>query len=175
MPGTEIEAFIAELEDLINNSKSPLSGGGSKKIIEAETAYAIIDDMRNSLPKELKEARRVLRERDELIEQAKSQAQHTIEDAEAQANILMSEQEVVRLANNMAADIKRHAEEDARDTRYWAESVVDHAFQQVEAKLDEAIDQANHMLEQIKNCRIALSGSVDPDTPEQLPEGDDVR
>lgn len=146
MPGTEIEAFIAELEDLINNSKSPLSGGGSKKIIEAETAYAIIDDMRNSLPKELKEARRVLRERDELIEQAKSQAQHTIEDAEAQANILMSEQEVVRLANNMAADIKRHAEEDARDTRYWAESVVDHAFQQVEAKLDEAIDQANHKI-----------------------------
>lgn len=175
MPGTEIEAFIAELEDLINNAKSPLSGGGTKKIIEAETAYAIIDDMRNSLPKELKEARRVLRERDELIEQAKSQAQHTIEDAEAQANILMSEQEVVRLANNMAADIKRHAEEDARDTRYWAESVVDHAFQQVEAKLGDAIAEAQHMLEQVTNCRIALGGSVNPDSPDQLPEGDDVR
>ena len=50
MPGTEIEAFIEELEDLINNAKSPLSGGGSKKIIEADTAYAILDDIKRSLP-----------------------------------------------------------------------------------------------------------------------------
>ena len=118
MPGTEIEAFIEELEDLINNAKSPLSGGGSKKIIEADTAYAILDDIKRSLPEEFQKARRILRERDEIIEEANTQANHTIDDANAQASIMVSEQEVVRLANNMAADIKRHAEEDARDTRY---------------------------------------------------------
>lgn len=171
MPGTEIEAFIAELEELINNSKSPLSGGGSKKIIEAETAYAIIDDMRNSLPKELKEARRTLRDRDEIIEEAKAQAQHTIQDAEAQANILMSEQEVVRLANNMAADIKRHAEEDARDIRYWAENAADQAFAQLQAELEDVIDKTNRLLAQTEECRRLLSAVPEQAESEQ-PQGE---
>lgn len=173
MPGTEIEAFIEELEDLINNAKSPLSGGGSKKIIEADTAYAILDDIKRSLPEEFQKARRILRERDEIIEEANTQANHTIDDANAQASIMVSEQEVVRLANNMAADIKRHAEEDARDTRYWAENIADKTLAQLQDQLNDVIDKASHLLEQTQYCRTLLSGAEqDGEQPEPQDERD---
>ena len=169
MPGTEIEAFIEELEDLINNAKSPLSGGGSKKIIEADTAYAILDDIKRSLPEEFQKARRILRERDEIIEEANTQANHTIDDANAQASIMVSEQEVVRLANNMAADIKRHAEEDARDTRYWAEGVADKTLEQLQNQLHIVIDMASHLLDQTQECRNLLTGVAQADEPADFP------
>ena len=171
MPGTEIEAFIEELEDLINNAKSPLSGGGSKKIIEADTAYAILDDIKRSLPEEFQKARRILRERDEIIEEANTQANHTIDDANAQASIMVSEQEVVRLANNMAADIKRHAEEDARDTRYWAEGVADKTLEQLQNQLHIVIDMASHLLDQTQECRNLLTGVAQADEPAEYQDG----
>ena len=175
MPGTEIEAFIEELEDLINNAKSPLSGGGSKKIIEADTAYAILDDIKRSLPEEFQKARRILRERDEIIEEANTQANHTIDDANAQASIMVSEQEVVRLANNMAADIKRHAEEDARDTRYWAEGVADKTLEQLQNQLHIVIDMASHLLDQTQECRNQLTGVAQADEPAEYQDDRDVQ
>ena len=165
MPGSDIEAFIEELEDLINNAKSPLSGGGSKKIIDADTAYAILDDIKRSLPEEFQKARRILRERDEIIEEANTQANHTIDDANAQASIMVSEQEVVRLANNMAADIKRHAEEDARDTRYWAENIADKTLEQLQEQLNGVMETTSHLLEQTQYCRSLLTGAEQNDEP----------
>ena len=78
MPGSDIEAYIEELEDLINSAKSPLSGGGSKKIIDADAAYEILDDIKRSLPDEFQKARRILRERDEILDSAEEEANHIV-------------------------------------------------------------------------------------------------
>ena len=170
MPGTDIEAYLEELEDLINNGKSPISGGGSKKIIDADTAYAILDDIKRSLPEEFSKARRVLRNEKEILDSAEDQAAHMVRDAEAQAALLASDQEVVRLANNMAEDIRRHAEEDARDIRNWAEDAAENMFAQLEEELRSALDKTSKLLEQAAYCRNIVSGHFD--NPEDAPEQD---
>ena len=141
----------------------------------ADTAYAILDDIKRSLPEEFQKARRILRERDEIIEEANTQANHTIDDANAQASIMVSEQEVVRLANNMAADIKRHAEEDARDTRYWAEGVADKTLEQLQNQLHIVIDMASHLLDQTQECRNLLTGVAQADEPAEYQDDRDVQ
>ncbi len=75
MPGSDIEAFIEELEDLINNAKAPLAGGGSKKIIDADAAYEILDDIKGALPDEFQKARRILREQKEILDSANAEAE----------------------------------------------------------------------------------------------------
>lgn len=161
MPGSDIEAFIEELEDLINNAKSPLSGGGSKKIIDADAAYEILDDIKRSLPDEFQKARRILRERDEILDSAEEEANHIVKDAEDKANTLASEQEVVRLANNVAEDVRRHAEEEAREIRYWAENAAEQTFAKLEDELRAVIEKTTGMLNQMSYCRALLAGKTD--------------
>ena len=161
MPGSDIEAYIEELEDLINSAKSPLSGGGSKKIIDADAAYEILDDIKRSLPDEFQKARRILRERDEILDSAEEEANHIVKDAEDTANPLASEQEVVRLANNAAEDVRRHAEEEAREIRYWAEDAAEKTFAKLEEEMRSVIEKTQSLLNQMSYCRAVLSGKGD--------------
>ena len=161
MPGSDIEAYIEELEDLINSAKSPLSGGGSKKIIDADAAYEILDDIKRSLPEEFQKARRILRERDEILDSAEEEANHIVKDAEDKANTLASEQEVVRLANNAAEDVRRHAEEEAREIRYWAEDAAEKTFAKLEEEMRSVIEKTQSLLNQMSYCRAVLSGKGD--------------
>lgn len=161
MPGSDIEAYIEELEDLINSAKSPLSGGGSKKIIDADAAYEILDDIKRSLPDEFQKARRILRERDEILDSAEEEANHIVKDAEDKANTLASEQEVVRLANNAAEDVRRHAEEEAREIRYWAEDAAEKTFAKLEEEMRSVIEKTQSLLNQMSYCRAVLSGKND--------------
>lgn len=161
MPGSDIEAYIEELEDLINSAKSPLSGGGSKKIIDADAAYEILDDIKRSLPDEFQKARRILRERDEILDSAEEEANHIVKDAEDKANTLASEQEVVRLANNAAEDVRRHAEEEAREIRYWAEDAAEKTFAKLEEEMRSVIEKTQSLLNQMSYCRAVLSGKSD--------------
>ena len=161
MPGSDIEAYIEELEDLINSAKSPLSGGGSKKIIDADAAYEILDDIKRSLPDEFQKARRILRERDEILDSAEEEANHIVKDAADKANTLASEQEVVRLANNAAEDVRRHAEEEAREIRYWAEDAAEKTFAKLEEEMRSVIEKTQSLLNQMSYCRAVLSGKGD--------------
>ena len=161
MPGSDIEAYIEELEDLINSAKSPLSGGGSKKIIDADAAYEILDDIKRSLPDEFQKARRILRERDEILDSAEEEANHIVKDAEDKANTLASEQEVVRLANNATEDVRRHAEEEAREIRYWAEDAAEKTFAKLEEEMRSVIEKTQSLLNQMSYCRAVLSGKGD--------------
>lgn len=172
MPGSDIEAFIEELEDLINNAKAPLTGGGSKKIIDSEAAYAILDDIKNSLPEEFQKARRVLRERDEILNAADDEARHIVTDAEDRANTLASDQEIVRIANDQAMEIKSNAEREAREIRYWAENSAEQTFSKIEEELQAVIDKASALLGQMTYCRELLSGHTEEE-PQANPDSDE--
>lgn len=174
MPGSDIEAFIEELEDLINNAKAPLTGGGSKKVIDADAAYEILDDIKGALPEEFQKARRILRERDEILDSAEEEAQHIVKDAQDKADTLASDQEIVRLANNQAEDIKRRADTEAREIRYWAENSAEQTFGKIEEELQGVIDKTNSLLSQMTYCRELLAGRGDErDDVEEAPRSED--
>ena len=163
MPGTNIEAYLEEFEEHINNASSPLSGKKGKKIIDKDVVYGFIDDIKRELPEELQKARRVLRERQDLLDSAEEEAKHIIQDAEDQANNIASEQEIVRLANRAAEEIRRQANEEAREIRYWAESCAEQVFSDVEEQLAAVIKDFSELLDQVTYYRNALrSGGEEP-------------
>ena len=169
MPGSDIEAFIEELEDLINNAKAPLAGGGSKKIIDSDAAYEILDDIKGSLPDEFQKARRILRERQEILDSAEEEAERIVRNAEEKAETLASDQEVVRRANNLADEVKRRGDEEAREIRYWAENSAEQTFRKIEEELTGLMAKTKNLLDQMTYCRELLSGHTDE---EEAPEGD---
>lgn len=134
-PGEEIEALVDELEQMVTEAKSPLTGGGSKKIVDAQDVYEILDEIRRVFPQEFSDARRILKEEAETLSHAHQQADAIIADAQQQAMVLAGDQEVVRLAQQQADSIRDEAQQYERDTRYNAEEYADTVLAHLEENL----------------------------------------
>ncbi len=134
-PGEEIESLVDELEQMVSEAKSPLTGGGQKKILDAEDIFEILDEIRRIFPQEFADARRIIKEEQETLDRAQQQANSIIADAQQQAMILAGDQEIVRLAQQQAESIRDQAAQYERDTRYNAEEYADTVLSHLEENL----------------------------------------
>ena len=82
-PGEEIESLVGELEQIVSEGKTPFTGGGQKKIVDAQDIYEILDEIRRVFPQEFADARRIVKEEAETLERAQQQAD-AIRDKAAQ-------------------------------------------------------------------------------------------
>lgn len=134
-PGEEIGSLVSELEQLVSEAKSPLMDSGQKKIIDAQDFYELLDEIRRVFPEEFTTARRIIKEENETLDRARTQAESIIADAQQQAMILAGDQEVVRLAQQQADGIRDQADQYERDTRYNAEEYADTVLAHLEENL----------------------------------------
>lgn len=150
-PGEEIENLIAELEQIVGDGKKPLMGGtgADPKIVDAEAIYEILDDIRNTFPREFEEARRILKQEEEILAHAHQTADSIVADAQQQAMILAGDQEVVRLANQQAEEIRDQASQYERDLRY-------HINDYAEGVLTGIADNLKSVIGQLERSRQAL-------------------
>ena len=97
----DIMALIDRIEEALDAGRSlPLTRG---RLIDVEKVYEIIDEIRANFPDELKQARWIVKERQEMLEEAEKEANRVLEEARDRADAMASEQEVVRRANEQAA------------------------------------------------------------------------
>lgn len=134
-PGEEIESLLNELEQIVSEAKTPFAGGGQKKIVDAQDIYEILDEIRRIFPDEFTLARRIVKEEAETLERAQQQADSIIADAQQQAMILAGDQEIVRLSQQQAEQIRDQALQYERDTRYNAEEYADTVLAHLEDNL----------------------------------------
>ena len=123
-PGEEIESLVDELEQIVNEAKSPLMDNGQKKIVDAQDVYEILDEIRRVFPQEFQDARRIIKEE-----------QETLDRAQQQAMTLAGDQEIVRLAQQQADAVRDQAAQYERDTRYNAEEYADTVLAHLEENL----------------------------------------
>jgi cell division septum initiation protein DivIVA len=154
-PGEEIQNLVEELEAVIENSKVPFGGGNNKRVVDTQEIYNILDDIRDVFPEEFSNARRILKERDEILIHAQQQADSIVADAQQQAAIIASDQEIVRLAQQQADDIRDQAQQYERDTRYNAEEYAENVLAHLE-------DNLKSITGQVTRCRQTLSESSGP-------------
>jgi cell division septum initiation protein DivIVA len=77
----DVLVLIDKLDDLVHNAKTvPMTGTVR---VDQEEIYDILDQMRATIPEEIKQARWIVKERQEMLEQAERQAEDIVEDARA--------------------------------------------------------------------------------------------
>jgi len=135
MDETGIGGLLDELSYLIEDAKSPI-GNKDKRQIDAGQAFAIIDDIRERIPVELADARKTLREREDILAAAEIEHNRIVEDARNQALIIASEQEIVRIAQSQAEGIIRDAREAERQIRSGAEDYADSVLSHIQNTLE---------------------------------------
>lgn len=129
----DIMALIDRIEELIDSGRTvPFS---SSKIVDPEKIYEIIDEIRAQFPDELKQARWIVKERQEMLEEAEKEANRILEEAKARAEVLASEQEIVKLAEQQAAEILDAARAREREIRLGADDYADEMLANLEVNL----------------------------------------
>ena len=146
MDETGVLNLIEELSMLIEDSKPAPFGKGGLRQVDAQAAFEILDEIRDTFPSEF------AHERQALLDEAEAQASRLIEDARSQAITIASEQEIVRISQQQADTILAEARELERETRAGAEDFADEVFSHVEQSLDTALNS-------VRRCRDRLNAN----------------
>ena len=115
--------------------------GNDKCIIEREKAIEIINQIKESLPASIAEAKRLVAARDEFIGNAKREAESLRKNAEEQARTMVEEQEIVRVARARSAELIGSAEAKSRELRKVASDYVDDIMRQSEESVGAALSR----------------------------------
>ena len=130
----DVLVLIDKLDDLVHNAKAvPLT---DQVRIDREEIYDILDQMRATIPEEIKQARWIVKERQEMLAEAKREVDRLLAEAREQAVREASQTEIVKIAEHQAQDIVDEARRQARETRLEMEDWADGILSTLEVNLD---------------------------------------
>ena len=133
-PDVGIESILDQLLDIIAAAKSmPLS---SSVMVSREEVTSLLQSAVECLPDELRQARWLLREREEFLAERTREAESLMEEVRAQAERMVQRTEIVRQANAVAQRILDDANDEARTMRHEAEDFCDQKLAGMEIVLD---------------------------------------
>ncbi len=147
-----IDKYLDKLDDMLDSAVSlPLAGG--KKMIDAEKMRTLLDTIRLNLPQEIKDAKGVVADRNQILAEAKAEAEDIISRAENRARTLISEQEVTKAAQQNASELLAETQ---RKTKEMERATLEYS----ENALKKSEDALLLVFNEVKSTRLALRGKV---------------
>lgn len=115
--------------------------GTDRCVIERDKAVEIINQIKDSLPTAIAEAKRLVARRDEFIGNAKREAEAMRKSAEEKADAMVEEQEIVRVARARSAEMLNTAEMKSNELRRVASEYVEEIMSKTEMSVNEALSR----------------------------------
>jgi len=154
-------ALLDRLESLISESaRVPLT---SKVIVNEDDVYALIDDLRATIPEEVKQAKWVVRERDRLLEEARKDAEAITREAQAQAAKMVEESAVMAQAKAQADEIIAQARRMAQEIRQGANEYAAAVLEKLEMHLSRTIETVRSSRAEL----LSSAGTAESETGKQ--------
>jgi hypothetical protein len=151
----DVLVLLDRLEELVGiGRRMPFS---TKVMVEEEEFLALLDQVRAAVPREIRQAQRVVEERADIITSAQQEAAKILDMARNQAEYLVSEQGVLNEARQRGEEYLRQIEQEQRRSMgqidaYALQQIgqVEEAIQDGLALVMEALREASTNLEQAK-------------------------
>ncbi len=144
----DTSALLHQLHDMLDNArKLPMSASVS---INREDFGGLLKDAIEGLPDELREARWLLKERDQVLARAEHEAIRLLEAARVRAERMVEKNELVREARRTSEEILEDAERSAAAIRHEAEDYVDRKLAAFEVVLDRTMQQVQKGRERLQ-------------------------
>ena len=160
----DAEGLIHRAVDIVNAAKAmPLS---ASVLVSRDEVVGLLATALERLPDELRQARWLLREREEFLAERAREAEALMEEVRVQAERMVSRTEIVRQANQVAQRILDDANEEARRMRHEAEDYCDQKLAGMEIVLD-------RIMRTVQSGREKLQATAPPppETPGPGPAG----
>src|ERR1700751_1450270 len=149
----DVLVLIDKLDDLVHNARAvPLT---DQVRVGKEEIYDIIDQMRAAIHEEIKQARWIVKERQEMLAEAKREAERIVQEARERQDRLISQEEVTRQGESAPGDIIEEARAREREIRLGAEDYADEILNTLEVNLSKFIAA-------VRRGRERLAGKEEP-------------
>lgn len=148
-----IEDIISALYDMVQDARA-LPLGADKCILERDKVLDMLDEIIAQLPVELKQARTIVESRNELIGQARREAESLIRQAQEQAAQLVEEEAIYQEAKRQCQEMVVKTQTRMTELRKVSNDYMDDALRRTE----EAIALS---LEDIRDTRTKFKALID--------------
>jgi F0F1-type ATP synthase membrane subunit b/b' len=132
----ELIGLLDELEDVL--TKSTRLPFVHRLMVDEERATTLLDRLRAAVPEEVRRARQVLRERDQLLEQARRQAQRIGEQAQQEASMRLERDGLLDEAKSRTGQMVEVARREAASVRQGADDYARKVLTEIETLLAKA-------------------------------------
>ena len=133
----DILYLVDRLEEIVKGSKQvPFS---KIRLVDESRIWPLLDQMRISIPDEVRRAERIIREKDRTIAQAHEEADRIIALARSEAAQLTAEHTVTQAAEERAAAARRKAEREVETIRAEADEYAFDVLCKLEQELKRAL------------------------------------
>jgi hypothetical protein len=135
--GSDVETILHRVADLVGNARPmPLS---ASVMINRDEVLELVEEALSRLPDELRQARWLLREREEFLTKVQREGDDILDAARVRVERMVQRTEVVRSAEHRARQVIEDAETESRRLRHEAEDFCDQKLAQFEIVLDRTI------------------------------------
>lgn len=148
-----IEDIISALYDMVQDARA-LPLGADKCILERDRVLDMLDEIIAQLPVELKQSRTIVESRNELIGQARREAENLIRQAQEQANKMISEEEIYQEAKRQCQEMVMQTKTRMTELRRASNDYMDDALRRTE----EAVAMS---LEDVRDTRAKFKALVE--------------
>lgn len=134
-------------------------------IVDQAEALEYIDQLRVTIPEEIKSARRVNAEVERLLEQARAEAEQILARAQEQATYLIEERELTRQAEEISQEMIRQAESDSAEIMRGADNYSAEVLSGLESEVMRTLKTIRRGLEVLDERR-AIPEEAEAETEE---------
>ena len=148
-----LEDIISALYDMVQDARA-LPLGADKCIVERDKVLDMLDEIITQLPVELKQARTIVESRNELIGQARREAEALIRQAQEKADQMVEEDAIYQEAKRQCQEMVLKTQTRMAELRKVSNEYMDDALRRTE----EAISMS---LEDVRDTRVKFRALVE--------------
>lgn len=171
----DVQKKLDEIVASVSSARSmPMS---ASCVINRAELLTLLEEVRAALPDSLAEAQELIGGRQEMVEQARQEAERIIQTAHAERGSLISDTEVARRSQNEADRILGEARQEAEEIRAEADDYVDSKLANFEVVLTKTLGSVGRGREKLLGTGPGIDdqGYEDEDAPERSHDPETLR
>jgi cell division septum initiation protein DivIVA len=166
----DILHLVDRLEELFNESRSiPFT---HSVVVDEDRMLDLIDQMRVSIPEEIRKAQQILAQKDRLSAQAQEEANRTLALAREKGEQMVERDNIVQAAQIRAEQILEQAREEVNITRREADDYVMQTLANFEMELERILNQVRNGIKTLQSEHPELDSANTPGVAESEEDAD---
>ncbi len=166
----DILHLVDRLEELFNESRSiPFT---HSVVVDEDRMLDLIDQMRVSIPEEIRKAQQILAQKDRLSAQAQEEANRTLALAREKGEQMVERDNIVQAAQVRAEQILEQAREEVNITRREADDYVMQSLANFEMELERILNQVRNGIKTLQSEKSELDLANTTGDPENDDEAE---
>ncbi|MGW0770329.1 cell division initiation protein [Streptomyces sp. NPDC002676] len=171
----DVQRKLDEIVSTVSGARGmPMS---ASCVVNRADLLAMLEEVRQALPGSLAQAQELIGDREQMVEQARMEAERIIGDAHAERGSLISDTEIARRSQAEADRILAEARKEAEEVRAEADDYVDSKLANFEVVLNKTLGSVGRGREKLLGTGPGLdeNGYEDEDAPERSQDPETLR